>query len=520
VTVAGVAALLLKGHGPAAAPTAARAPLRVVVRPFEDRTGGLRPTADRVTEALTGLLQSVPALDVTANAVVAELGNAPLDTLRARFAPDRIVIGHVEAAGERLGVTVQIVDPRTGRSLADSALTVPRGAATAAAVAGPLSVFVRHAFWADLEREARRARVRDTTAWVLVERARELSVAAEEAVLQRLDRQGFRTLGVADSLLREARRRDGASDLIPIELARTADQRAFYVEYLDQVLKNPPADLPNPAAERARALALLDRLIRDRHGPADAFELRGRMKEGLWRAVGADSLLDGAIGDFRSATELDLHRATAWRDLGAVLQSAGLYPDALLALEHAFQEDAFQLYRADLLVYRFNAALLAERYGLAAEACRAGFAELPEDPRFRDCEVRLWSRTRSDRRSAVLAEARSDSLTAREPGTLFVAMRELWVAEILARAGLADSADHVAGRVLANMPPAWRPLLLPEAAYLRILRHDTDSAVVLAAAAARQDPTIRRHLRSAPWFLTLRTDPRFAAAVGERPSPP
>jgi serine/threonine-protein kinase len=520
VIVAGVAGLVLR-RGQVPLQPGVRAPLRVVVRPFEDRTGGLRPTADRITEVLTELLQPVPALSVTASAVVAELRNAPLDTLRARFAPDRIVLGHVEAAGPDLRVAAQIVDARTGRSLADSELTVPRGAGAAAAVAGPLSVFVRHAFWTDLDREARRARVRDAAAWALVERARELSDAAEQAVTERLDREGFRSLDVADSLLREAQKKDGASDLIPIELARSADHRAFYAEYLVQALQSPPANLPRPAAERARALALLDRLIRDRHGPADAFELRGRIKDGLWRALGIDSVLDGAIADLRSATELDLHRATAWRDLGSALLSAVKYPEALLALQHAFEEDVFQLYRPDLLRSRFDAALAAERYDVAAEACRVGMAEAPEDMRFTDCEVQLWSRTRSDRRSAGLAQARSDSLTAREPGTLSAAFRQLWVAEILARAGLADSADHIAQRVLASAPPTWRPWLFPEAAYLRILRRDTDSALVLVAETARQNPTIRRYLRSAPWFLPLHSDPRFAAAVGERsPSAP
>jgi serine/threonine-protein kinase len=519
VVVAGGAALLV-GRGRVPVQPAARAPLRVVVRPFEDRTGGLRSTADRITEALTDRLQPVPALAVTASAVVAELRNAPLDTLRARFAPDRIVLGRVEAAGPDLRVAAQIVDARTGRSLADSELTVPRGAGSAAAVAGPLSVFVRHAFWADLEREARRARVRDSTAWTFVERARELADAAERAVLERLDRMGFRSMDVADSLLREAHKREGASDLIPIESARIADLRAFFAEYLLQVLRIPPAVLPAPAAERARALALLDRLIRDRGGPADAFELRGRIKEGLWRSSGTDSLLNGAVADYRSATELDLHRATAWMELGSVLRTTNQYTEALLALEHAFEEDVFQLYRPILLRYRFDAALGAQRYDVAAEACRTGMAEGPDDVRFSDCELLLLSRAGADRRQAALAQARADRLARSDPGTLNTALRELWLAEILERAGLADSADRVAQRALAGAPTTWLPLLLPEAAYLRVLRGERDSAVALVVAAVRQDPSIRRSVRSAPWFLPLHSDPRFIAAVGASPTRP
>jgi tetratricopeptide (TPR) repeat protein len=424
----------------------------------------------------------------------------------------------VEAAGENLRVGVQIVDARTGLGLADSALTVPRGSGPAAAAA--LSVFVRHAFWSELDAEQRRARVHDPAAWALVERARENAEAAEWAVTERLDRQGFRSLDVADSLLREAGRLDGSSDLIPIELAHDADRRAFYAEYLMQALQEPPRDLPSPAAARATALAILDRLIRERLGPADAFELRGLVKEGLWRALGADSLLDGAIADYRSATELDLHRTTAWLYLGSALLSASQLTDALLAIQRAFDEDVFQLHRPDLLRNRFDAALGLQRYDLAAEACRDGTAELPDDVRFSDCELQLWSRTRSDRRTAALAVARAESLNGREGPALASAMRRLWTAEILARAGFGDSADHVDRRVLASAPKAWLPLLLSEAAYLRLLRRDPDSAVALVAAAARQGPTERRYLRNAAEFQPLRADPRFAAAVGEAPTRP
>jgi len=518
----GAGALILSRHA-GSAPPAARTALRVVVRPFEDRTGREGATADRITEALTARLQPIPALSVVAASVVAEFRDAPLDSLRARFAPDRFVIGRVEATGDSLRVVAEIVDPRTDKALGDASVTVARGAA-AEMVAEPLSVLVRKAFWTDVEQEGRRARVRDPEAWQLVEQARARMSYAEEAVTLRLDRQGFQSLGAADSLLALARAKEAGSDLIRIDQAHVDERRAFYVEFLRQVLPALPAGLPRPADAYARALAELDQVVRSRHGStdsADVFELRGQVKEGLYRALGADSLLAGAIADYRAATGVDQHRATAWEKLGSAYLTARLYQDALFAIQRASEEDVFELARLDLLRNQFDAALGVQRFDLAARSCSAGVAEAPQDPRFADCDIQVWSRTRSDRRSAASALARMDSLAAAgEAGTLISAMRMLWVADILARAGLGDSADHVARRATQNQPAAWQPLLQLESAYLRILRRDPDSALALISVAARQDPVNRAFIRTTPDFQSLRADPRFELAATGRPTAP
>ena len=518
VVVALAAVLLFRAHP---RPTAPAARLRVVVRPFDDRTGRLSAVTGRITEALTERLQAVPAFDVTAAGVVAELRNTDLDTLRARFNPDRVVMGRADEAGDSLRISADIVDARSATGLAHSTVTVARNDVVGAAQ--PLSVFVRQVFWAELDSAQRRARVRDSTAWSLVWRARELSSDAEQAIVLRLDRQGFHALDVADSLLAVARRRDDKSDLIPIEQARIADRRAFYVEYLRQNLSNLPEALPDPVKERQRGVAELDRLIRRRHGPADAYQLRGNLKEGLHRELKVDALLDSAIADYRAATELDRHLVTAWEALGSAYRSAGLYPDALLALQHASDEDAFLLYGDFLQRSRFDAALLDGRADTAEAACHAGLSATPPNQLLVDCEVQLWSRTRGDRRLASAARARVDALAAGVAGTVFIPLRELWVAQILARSGLSDSADHVARRATAQSPTAWQALLLPEEAYLRILRRDSDSALALVAAAVRLDAAIRPYIRSAPWFRALVADPRFEKAMTgnlRAPAPP
>ena len=117
--------------------------------------------------------------------------------------------------------------------------------------------------------------------------------------------------------------------------------------------------------------------------------------------------------------------------------------------------------------------------------------------------------------------ARSDSLAATgEGGSLLGAVRTLWVADILARASLGDSADRLARRATQGLPAAWQPVLLLESAYLRVLRRDPDSALALIGAAARQDPTTRPFIRATADYRALQADPRFQNAAAGTPATP
>lgn len=502
---AGLIRWATRGRTPS--PDAPRSTLTVVVRPFEDRGADVASMATLLTERLTGRLMSITSLHVAASTAVAGLRDAPLDTLRARFAPDRFVVGWLDPQGrDSVRVTVQVVDPASGRGLFDSSFAVGRSRPGTDSASARLSLIVRHALWGEMEREQRHVRVRSAAAWALVERAGAIADDAQAAAQFRLDQRVFRSLDVADSLLGEAERLDHGSDLIPVERARVAERRAFVTEYFQQVLPAGPPPPVRAVEERRRALAQLDALIRTRGGPADAYELRGRIKLGLQRALQQDTLLEGAVRDFRSATELDAHRATAWKELGAAQRESGLYEDALLSVDRAFDEDDFQLYRAELLRSRFDAALRTGRYAIADTACHAWLGEAPRLQRIFDCELLLWSRTRGDVTGLRAARARADSLrSAGDSIGLTYLIRELYVAQVAARAGDGASADATATRVTARLRPEWRAVLVPELAYVRLLRGDADSAAALIAEAERSAPAIRRLVERAPWFAALRS---------------
>jgi hypothetical protein len=99
--------------------------------------------------------------------------------------------------------------------------------------------------------------------------------------------------------------------------------------------------------------------------------------------------------------------------------------------------------------------------------------------------------------------AAGDSLTMTE------ARRRLHVAQVMARAGLGASADSLALPVSRAIPKGWSPIIPLELAYLRLLRHDPDSAAALVAGLVASGQTTKRVLMTLPWFAPLRTHPRL-----------
>ena len=497
-----------------------RVTLGVVVRPFDDRGPGLRDAADGLTESLTDQLLAIPALRPTSSAAAADLRGVSLDSLAVRFKPDRIVTGRLEpVAPDRMRVVVQIIDPKTLSALASDSLVVSRLMDGQSIAKVRVGRFIRGALWASLDEAQRRARVHDSSAWRMLVDADEHVRTARLAIQWRLDQRGFESLNLADSLLDAAYARDKDSDLIRIAQARIPERRAFFVEWLVQQMPVAPTDLPNPEQERRRALAILDPLLASRHGPAEAFELRGIVKRGLYRNYLADSLLTSAVSDHRAATELDMHRALGWVQLGAAQLDAGLFNDALFSIRRAFEEDVFQQSTSNLLRSQFDAALRAARFDVAEAACREWMALATPEQRLFDCELELWSRRRNDARTAHMALARRDSLASTgDSTTLTATLRTLWTAQILARARMTARSDDLAGSVIANPPRGWRTRVGEEQAYLRLLRGDPDSAVALIVGLRRDDPTISHRIFVLPWFQPLARHPGFTSLPGDAAS--
>lgn len=488
---------------------------RVLIPPFL-ADSGLQSLADAFTQALIDQLQGIPGLAVTAYDMVAPYRDSDPDSLQLRFPSDWRVGGTLARHGDTTEVTARLVDPATGRQSATLVWTfVPTNGGRQEAY-DSVSRFLRVSLWQERQIEAERRQVRDPAVWQLVEQAKALRRMAREAVLQiRAHQLGFQSLDTADSLLAVARQRDRGNSLIALEIARTHELRAFLTEYLQQRLGNRAQGLPDPAVSRAAALATVEQLLRDDPRNADALEFRGRIRMGLYRGSGVDSMLSAAIADFDRATVLDPRAVVAWRELSRAYLQAGRYPESMLAINAAMRADPYRVHQARLLRGRFEVALLLQDFSQANEDCRAGRLEFRRDDLFADCEVELAGRSRGDLASAQRALTVTDSIWRNDHDSLFAAQRYLWIGALLSRAGLGDSADRLARKAaeLSGGTQAPSPLLV-EQAILRLVRGQDDSALVLIAAAAQRNPGEIPYLQNAPWFTPLRQDPRFGAALG------
>jgi len=503
------------GSGPAAAPPIPRP--RLVVTYFEaPATPNGQRTADAITRHVTDDLQRVTGIDLAGSDLVQDYRDSSLDAMRRRFPASHFVTGTLDEVGGHLRLQVRLLDAETGRQLATDSIVRASAAGAPAQIAEAAGAFVRGALWEDIERRARRLRTRDSLAADLVEAARrETSRDVVIALGFRARREALRVLDHADSLLGVAERRDPGSALPPVERARLHDLRGLVAEYLQQLVPD-TTGLPEPAAERRRAAAILDRVAERWPEDADGYALRGEVRLSLWRLAGDSALLGSAIGDLERATSIQPRSPRPWRQLSNAYLTAGRYPGALLAIRNAQTADEFQVMQREILRGAFEASLLNEDWGGADSACAEGRSRFPGDPRFTSCELQYWSRAGGDRAVAGRAVRAADSLSRLDPVPANRALFLFYAAAALAHAGQRDSSDALATRAAsAAGAPAVRlsSFLLLEAAHVRLLRGDGDSAAVLARAAVRAEPSTRQNLLTEPRFRAL---PRDATRPGQR----
>ncbi|OGU01377.1 MAG: hypothetical protein A2085_08600 [Gemmatimonadetes bacterium GWC2_71_10] len=458
--------------------------------------------ADRIAEALTDDLLRVTDLSVATSGDLRRLRGASVGQLRRALRLDVVVVGTVSGTTARSRVSLTVLDARAEQTLATTVDSAP--GARVDALVRRLGVFVRGALVAHLDSLARRSRFAREDAWRLAEQSRGAVRAVYAAVGAGSGRSAALAMDRADSLLAAAAALEPGATLPPIQLARNRDRRAFVIEYLRQAMPDTAPFLPDPLAIRHSALPLLDSVLGQDSGAADALVLRAGVKAGLHRLGGPDSLLTGAIADLERALEIEPRNAEAWSDLASCHGAAGQYAEQLYAFERALMVDPFQVTRAKYLRGMFDAALAAGQLSRAEEACRTGMGEFPGEERFRDCELKSLGRTGASGAAAARALALADSLEPVEPNATSRAVYRIYAAQALARAGRGAEADRQTRLAEARVPETARaPFLLIELAAVRQLRHDRDSATALARRALTASPRLRQLLGD-PAFASLR----------------
>ncbi|MGH7644830.1 MAG: protein kinase domain-containing protein, partial [Gemmatimonadales bacterium] len=155
-------------------------PRSVAVLYFRDASAGkqLGFLADGITEALIHQLSQVGALQVTSRSGVRAFKDAdvPPDSIGRALNVGTLVEGTVSQSGERLRVSVSLVNTATGKEIGSKTLERPRTEIFELQdeLAGEVAVFLRQRMGEAVQLQESRGETRNAAAWELVQQAEQL----------------------------------------------------------------------------------------------------------------------------------------------------------------------------------------------------------------------------------------------------------------------------------------------------------------------------------------------------------
>lgn len=500
-----------RGERPSTLLAEGPAPTRLAVLYFDDHSPGgeLGYLADGLTEALIHELSQVDALQVISRNGVKPYRDAavPVDSIVRALGVGSLVEGSVAQSGDRIRVTVQLIDGASGAHL--ESRVVEEEGDDLFALQDNVVEEVAGALRQSLGREVRLRELRHGTeseeAYELVLRARQLR---EQYPALRLDSPGdaYGAMETADSLLVEAHARDPAWSE-PIIL-RGWIQRSLAIERSRS--GEGGADAFDPP------LMLADQALALEPDNAAALELRGRVlheKSRLVNGLAADSLRAIAEADLTRSTLIAPDRASAWWELSQIRLERADFLEAKRAAQRALAEDVFLEGADEVLHQVYYTALQLGPEPDAQAACNEGRRRYPTADQFVLCQLFILASFPDVEPDVRRGWALADSLTAlvaQRNRPIFEAYGKMLVAEVAARAGLVDSARAVIQLARGDDVPAW---LAYNEAHARLLMGEKAEATRLLSLYLTAQPDTALLARDW-WFSTLREEPGFRRLVG------
>jgi TolB-like protein len=501
-------------------------PSRIAVLYFEPRGGGdTEFLASGLTEALIDELDGVKGLHVVSrNGSQLFRGvTASVDSIGRTLQAGTIVSGTVAQAGERVRVDITLASAATGKQYASTRLERGRSEIFELQdrLADTVSVFLRKAVGVELGELRLRRGTRSVEAWEKVQQSDQ--AAAGAALMTRSgDLQGAaRSLTTADSLLAAA----GSIDRAWLEPLVRRGWLAYQQSRLGGM------DRSHYDTWIGRGMAFADSAIQLDSTYASAVELRATLQ--YWTYIlnlattpeQGEELLRSAEAGFREAIGLDPGRASALTSLSHLLLNKGEVAEAKLNALRAYESDPF-LENANLTLWRiFLASWNLQDVVEARRYCQEGVRRFPEDFRFNQCQLMLYSLPGVEP-DISRAWALVDTFADRSPPQVTKVNRRrgyMYVAMALVRAGAADSARSVmlAGRAGTDIDPLHEVALLESIA--RTANGDVDEAVRQLSLYFAANPGTMEAYRTQggsgelPWYhQALLNEPRFRSLVGIR----
>src|SRR5215207_4949038 len=445
-----------RGAPQSGTPAAAFDPRHIAVLYFQQRTpqDSLSYLADGLTEELIHQLSRVPTLQVISQNGVGPYRhtNVPPDSISRALKVGTLVQGIVAQSGNRLRLTVALIDGGTGAELSSTTLERPHQEIFALQddLAQEVAIFLRKRLGEEVQKKMAITRAKThPRAWHLVQQAGE-HTRDLDGLLAAGDTTGAAVrLDKADSLLALAQRAEPKWSRPSVARGRVAYSRLDLVGMVDR-----------DYFERWTALGLIhaDRALRLKPEDAEALELRGNLKYERWMVnlargpAEASGLLNGAKADLEAAVAEDPTAAGAWTALSHLRMAQSQSALAKIAALRAYEADPY-LASAQQTIWRlFQSSLDLEDAQESKRWCAEGQRRFPKSYRFAECQLWLYAlkaTTPDPGRLRPLYEKYLE-LTPLNIRASNERYGRMLIAIAQARAGQRDSADAIARRARAD----------------------------------------------------------------------